>query len=61
MVEKCQINLKEWGSDIWYQDYFEYAEYEGDNLFFCFSLEVTFFGKFGPTNQKFLFKLEFGT
>ena len=29
--------------------------------FFCFRQEMAFLGKFGPKNQDFQFKLEFGT
>ena len=29
--------------------------------FFCFRLEILFYGKFSPKNQNFQFKLKFGT
>ena len=32
-------------SEIWYQDYFEYAEFNGDVNFFCFLSELPFLGK----------------
>ena len=47
--------------DIWYLEYFEYAEYGGYNLFFYFRPEVPFLRKFGPKVQSYLFKLRFAT
>ena len=37
--------------EVWYQDYFDYAEFNGALHFSCFRRETTFLGKFGPKLQ----------
>ena len=36
--------------EIWFLDYFEFAEFNGAVHFFCFRSEKAFLGKFGPKN-----------
>ena len=38
-------------TEIWYVDWFEYAEFNGCVHFFWFRLKVPFLGKFAPENQ----------
>ena len=46
--------------NIWYKDYFQYAEFSGGVNFMCFKLEIPFLGKFGEKNQNCQFKLKIG-
>ena len=48
-------------ADIWFLDYFEYAEFDVILHVFCFRLEITALGKFCPSNCNYQFKLKFGT
>ena len=48
-------------AEIWCPHQFKYAEFNIDVHFFRFQLEISFLGKFGPKNQNYQFKLEFGT
>ena len=48
-------------AEISYLDWFEYAEFNDTIHFFCFGVEIPFWGKFGPNNQNCNFKLKFGT
>ena len=47
-------------AEIWYQNWFEYAEFNDDVHFFSFWPEILF-GKFGPKKQNCQFKLKIGT
>ena len=47
--------------EIWYLDYFEYAEFNGGIPFFCFKQEIPVLRKFDPKNQNCPYKLKFGT
>ena len=40
--------------------YFVYAEFNGDNHFFCFRRRIPFLRKFGPKIQNCLFKVKLG-
>ena len=46
---------------IQFLDQFKCAEFNGGVHFFCFRLETSFLGKFGPKNQTCQFKLKFDT
>ena len=48
-------------AEIWYLDYFKYAECSGDADFFHFLPETSCLGKFGPKIQNCQFRLKFGT
>ena len=48
-------------ADVWFLDYFEYAEFDVILHVFCFRLEITALGKFCPSNYNYQFKLKFGT
>ena len=48
-------------AEIWHLAKFLYAELIGAVPFFCFRSEKPFLGKFGPRNQNFQFRLNFGT
>ena len=50
-----QIRSKKWQlsaqAEIWYLDYFEYAEFNGLVFFFCFRSEIHLLGKFDAKIQ----------
>ena len=48
-------------AEIWYLDYFEYAEFNDDVFFFCFTSEIHLLGKFDAKNQNSWLMLKFGT
>ena len=57
-VQKSKLSVY---FEIWYLNYFEYAEFNGIVHLFCFRLEVPFLGKFGPKNQNCQFVMKLGT
>ena len=46
-------------AEVWYQDQFEYAEFNGSVHFFCCTKETGFFGKFGPKTHNCHFQPKF--
>ena len=56
---KRKSKLLVW-AEIWYLEWFEYAEFI-DDYFFRFWLELPLLDKLGPKTQNSKFKLEFGT
>ena len=56
--KKMQLSVQ---AEIWYLDYFEYAEFNDDVFFFCFTSEIHLLGKFDAKNQNSWLMLKFGT
>ena len=48
-------------AEIWYQDWFEYADFNGGVQIFSFRWETPSFGKLGSKNQNCQFRLKFCT
>ena len=58
LVKKSKLSVE---AEIWYLRQFQDAEFSDAVHFFCFLVEISFLGKFGPKSQNYQLKVKFVT